>query len=61
LVLATLLTGSLSLTWAAGPDLLVEYTFKEGEGDTINDVSGVGAPLNLVVEELVLNIEERSQ
>ncbi len=30
-------------------DLLVLYTFEEGTGTTINDVSGVGAPLNLQI------------
>jgi VCBS repeat-containing protein len=29
---------------------LVLYTFKEGQGATINDVSGVGTPLNLTVD-----------
>jgi VCBS repeat-containing protein len=30
---------------------LVLYTFREGEGRTINDVSGVGIPLNLTIED----------
>jgi hypothetical protein len=40
-----------SIAWAADPDLLVSYTFRTGKGDTIEDVSGVGDPLNLIVEE----------
>ncbi len=51
LILVIFLMLSLEPAWAADPDLLVEYNFKEGSGDTINDVSGVGEPLNLVVEE----------
>ncbi|MFC1715403.1 LamG-like jellyroll fold domain-containing protein [Candidatus Poribacteria bacterium] len=51
LIVVIFLMLSLKPAWAADPDLLVEYTFKEGSGDTINDVSGVGEPLNLVVEE----------
>ena len=42
---------SLNVVYAADPDLLVLYTFKEGKGSTINDVSGVGDPLDLVVED----------
>lgn len=30
-------------------DQLVLYTFKEGSGTTVNDVSGVGSALNLTV------------
>lgn len=51
LILVVSLINSLNLVWAAEPDLVVEYTFKTGSGDTIKDVSGFGAPLNLVVEE----------
>jgi hypothetical protein len=51
LLLTILLMGSLCLAWAADPDLLVLYTFKEGKGSTIKDVSGVGDPLDLVVED----------
>ena len=50
-MLVVLLINSLRLIWAAEPDLVVEYTFKTGSGDTIKDVSGVGAPLDLVIEE----------
>jgi hypothetical protein len=39
------------LARAADPDLLVAYDFKEGKGSVIKDVSGVGDPLDLVVEE----------
>jgi hypothetical protein len=31
-------------------DLLVLYTFKEAGGTTVNDVSGVGTPLNLTIQ-----------
>ena len=31
--------------------LQVLYTFTEGTGDTVNDVSGVGTPLNLTVQD----------
>jgi len=51
LALATFIIGSLSIAWGADPDLLVSYTFMEGVGDTIRDVSGNGNPLDLVVEE----------
>ncbi len=50
LILVIFLMLSLESAWAADPDLLVEYTFKDGSGDTISDVSGVGEPLDLVVE-----------
>jgi uncharacterized repeat protein (TIGR01451 family)/uncharacterized repeat protein (TIGR02543 family) len=32
-------------------DLLALYTFEEGDGTTVHDVSGVGAPLDLTVED----------
>ncbi len=51
LALATFIVGSLSIAWGADPDLLVSYTFREGVGDTIRDVSENGAPLDLVIEE----------
>jgi len=51
LILTSFLMSLLSLAWAADPDLLVSYTFKEGSGDTIKDVSGVGEPLDLIIEE----------
>ena len=51
LVFVALLLASWSIAWAADPDLLVSYTFKTGSGDTIKDVSEVGDPLDLVVEE----------
>ncbi|MBI4660948.1 MAG: Ig-like domain-containing protein [Verrucomicrobia bacterium] len=35
----------------ASRGLQVLYTFREGSGTAINDVSGVGAPLNLKIEE----------
>jgi hypothetical protein len=34
---------------AAEDGLVVLYTFQEGEGTTVHDVSGVGTPLNLVI------------
>ena len=49
--LVAFLIGSFSIAWGADPDLLVSYTFKEGRGDTITDVSGNGDPLDLIVEE----------
>ena len=51
LICAAFLIGLLNPAWAAEPDLLVSYTFKTGEGDTIKDISGVGDPLDLIVEE----------
>ncbi len=51
LALAAFIIGSLSIAWGDDPDLLVSYTFREGVGDTIRDVSGNGDPLDLVVEE----------
>jgi len=38
-------------TAVAGQGLLALYTFNEGAGDTVHDVSGVGAPLDLVVAD----------
>lgn len=52
LMLAAFLMSSLSLAWAADPDLLALYTFKEGKGTTVKDVSGVGDPLDLTVADL---------
>ena len=51
LALTAFIIGSLSTAWGADPDLLVSYTFREGAGDTIRDVSGNGDPLDLVIEE----------
>ncbi len=51
LILAAFLVSSLNSARAADPDPLVAYTFRDGEGDTISDVSGVGDPLDLIVED----------
>lgn len=48
--LAVFLIVSLNTAWG-DPDLLVSYTFRDGSGDTIADVSENGDPLNLIVEE----------
>jgi len=34
----------------ATKDLLVLYTFEEGSGNTVNDVSGTGTPLDLTIQ-----------
>ena len=34
-----------------GNGLLALYTFEEGSGTTVNDVSGVGSPLNLTISD----------
>lgn len=34
-----------------GDGLLALYTFREGAGDAVNDVSGIGEPLNLVIAD----------
>jgi hypothetical protein len=49
MVLAVFLISSLSLVWSDGPVLL--YTFKEGRGDVIHDVSGIGEPINLTMDD----------
>jgi len=51
LVLALSFILSPILARAADPDLLVAYDFKEGKGSVIRDVSGVGDPLDLTVED----------
>src|SRR5262249_11163780 len=48
LTLAARFTGQSHMTL---PGLQALYTFSEGEGTTIHDVSGVGAPLDLIAED----------
>ncbi|MBW2554898.1 MAG: LamG domain-containing protein, partial [Deltaproteobacteria bacterium] len=53
LILITICMLALDIVVCAGArvtnDQVALYTFKEGSGTTVNDVSGVGAPLNLTV------------
>ncbi|MCK5187632.1 MAG: LamG domain-containing protein, partial [Deltaproteobacteria bacterium] len=53
LILITICMLALDIVVCAGArvtnDQVALYSFKEGSGTTVNDVSGVGAPLNLTV------------
>ena len=49
LILAAFLMSPLSAVWAADP--VVAYTFHEGNGDVIYDVSGVEPALDLTVAD----------
>ena len=49
LILAAFLMSPLSAVWAAAP--LVAYTFHEGMGDVVHDVSGVEPALDLTVAD----------